>query len=263
MLRTGFCLFFLPFSFILSAPVSDSSSPAVLQQGIFLEENNWGNVQAGYEGNFVFDRRLARYADGEKRIDRYEIYIQSGDIQLDWQDKFSVFTTLGSGKIDTDFQIVANGYCRRAVLKSAEDFSWSLGLKALLASWKNLHVGAGCRYTTLEPLLHFFSLDGELVDTNGQRLHFREWQVNVGVSYEVGFFTPYIGSKYTQARSHVELPTSSNGITEDEKKQFFRSRQNFGLYLGCTITPRKLFFVTLETRLIDEEAVSVFATLRL
>lgn len=257
-----YIVFFLPFFSLLSAPVFNPSCPSILQKGIFLE-NAPVSIRSGYEGNFVFDRRLEQYRNAEGRVDNYEVYVNAGNISLDFFEVFSLFGNLGSGKIESDFRLQSEGIEKRAVTKSDEEFSWGLGLNTLLFSWEKLKLGAGFRYTTFDPKLYFFSLDGVVYDSEQKRFHFREWQCNLGLSYKIDFLTPYIGAKYTYAKSKIRLPEIEDILEGKDTQRFFRSRQDVGLYLGCTIAADRAFLISIESRLIDEEAVSVFAEFRL
>ncbi|MEL7431033.1 MAG: hypothetical protein AAGI90_00690 [Chlamydiota bacterium] len=244
------------------APAGSPLSPALLQKGLFSKKHAPCALSSGYAGNFVFDRRLNQYKTGEGRVDNYELYSQSGLLTVTLMERASFCSLLGSGKIESDFCVVSDGVLRHVVTKTEEDFSLGFGSDLLLLDWRLFALGAGLLYTKMRPALTTLTVDGISYKPGGARFSYEEWQGHVGISYQVGFLMPYIGTKYTSASSEVTLPCVRYLFNESNRSRFFRSRKHWGLYLGCSVTRSEVFALTIETRLIDEEAVSVFAEIR-
>ncbi|MEM8628895.1 MAG: hypothetical protein AAGF04_02320 [Chlamydiota bacterium] len=252
---------FLPF-FLFSAPIGNPFMPGMLREELFSLIKIPIHVRVGYEGNFVFDRYLDQYQTGFGSLEKYEIYTNSGRISCDIFDRISLFGTAGSGRIDANFPFSSGPLKHRAVLGSDEELFWSVGGNVLLLDWRLFALGIGLCYSRLCPKISHLSVDGVGYPTEDGSLHYREWQANVGFSYEMDFLVPYIGVKYTSAKSTAHLPYIPDLFVGESQERFWRSRRHVGLYLGSSITSKKSFALTIEARLIDEEAVTVFAAFR-
>ena len=78
----------------------------------------------------------------------------------------------------------------------------------------------------------------------------------------MGILIPYLGAKYSQARvllGTFGVPIAGNGSGNLHMK----NRTPVGLFLGCTLTTGSYFFLNVEGRLFDEEAIAISAELRL
>ena len=92
-------------------------------------------------------------------------------------------------------------------------------------------------------------------------MRYHEWQVGVGISYQVDLFVPYIALKYSNASvRYRNLPA---GFLSGRKTGFnAKNRGKFGLALGTSLTTGRLFALNLELRMIDEQAITLSGELK-
>ena len=254
---------FLLLSFSLNAaPVGNPAACALLKKGILTSRSSSLNLRAGFEGNFIFDRRLEQYQEGSGRVDNYELYSTSADLVINFKNRLDLYADLGDGKIKSDWRTKSNTMLNRVVLISNHHFLWAVGTNILLLDWRRASMGIGGRYTSIDPDLRKISINGVKMDIADSTFTYHKWQANLAFSYTLDFLIPYIGFKYSNANSFLHTPHISGIATNGSNTNHFESKDNVGLYLGTSITNGIIFMINLEVRLIDEEAVSVLAEFR-
>jgi hypothetical protein len=85
--------------------------------------------------------------------------------------------------------------------------------------------------------------------------------VDVDVSYRIDLLTPYIGLKYSNAKSKISefsVPIAS----DDSGTDHFENRIPVGILIGCSLSTRKYFMLNVEGRLVDEEGITISGDLR-
>lgn len=103
--------------------------------------------------------------------------------------------------------------------------------------------------------------NGALVNPQGNsKICFYEWQVGLGASYQIDFFIPYLGAKWSNAGASFKhlpagfLPTGSYFKTKNRRK--------FGMVIGTTLSTSNRFAATVEARLIDEQSITLAADIK-
>lgn len=248
---------------LYAAPVGNSSAPGVIKEGMFFSCDRWIDFRVGYEGDFVADGRMEQKNQGTGRVDTYEQWTNSGTFTLNVLDRLDLYGVFGSSRTEADwrFEDAASGNIHRIKLKTGNQFSWAAAGRAILYEWCNTCLGAGGRYTSCNNRPDQLTSDGMIADVANSQFFWREWQVNLDVSYKISLFIPYIGIKYSKAQARLKnfgVPISAS-LTGNHS---FKNRIQTGLYLGCTLSNGKYFMLNLEGRLIDEEAVTVSGDFR-
>ncbi len=261
-LLLGLIVFFA-FAPLQAAPVGNTSFPEILQKGFFTSCDSWVDLRVGYEGDFVSDGRMRQYAEGVGRVDLYEGWTNSGTFTLNILDRLDLYGVLGASKTEANWRF-ENGVdetIHRIKLKTETNFLWAVGGRAILYEWCHTSFGAGGRYTACNYNPNECTSDGVAIDAADAHLHWREWQCNFDISYEISLFTPYVGVKYSHARSLLSnFPISISADLTGSNS--FKNRVPVGFYLGCTLSTGRYFMFNIEGRLVDEEAISVFADFR-
>ena len=109
-------------------------------------------------------------------------------------------------------------------------------------------MGIGGRYAYISPTLKRLSIDGASMDVADSQLCYYEWQADLAFSYSIGFLIPYIGFKYSDARSKLETPFIDGIAANDSDVNHFKSKENVGLYLGASITNGTFFLINIEIK---------------
>ncbi len=243
-------------------PVGNPDSPGILTKGIVTPCRSSFNIRVGYEGSFVFDRRLKQYEEGTGIVDEFHLMTNAGTVTANFFERMDLFAILGTSHINAVWPVRGNLSFNRIKTESDDPFAWSVGTNILLLKWNKTVLGVGGRYFTTDPVICSLKIDGVEQDVQSAKMFYHEWQANLGIAYEAGFLVPYIGFQYTQAYSKVEAPFVMSIARDEERENHFKTRNPYGLYLGCSVVAGKIFFINVEARLLDEEAVSVSADLR-
>lgn len=251
-------IFFLLFCCVLNAAsVGNPSSPRILDQGFFIPSCSWINIRGGYEGDFVLDGNMEQVEKGSGLVDKYTRSTHSGIATLNILERLDLYGVFGYAKVNANWRFTDLADRIRYVQSTAaRNFLWSVGGRAILYTFENLSIGLGARYGASHHHLSTFTIDGDPVSIQGAHCEWHGWQANLGLSYQICFFTPYIGALYMDEVTVVKGLASSFadfGAHTDH----LRNRHPVGLYLGCTVSNGNYFMLNLESRLISEEAVSV------
>lgn len=245
-----------------SAPVGNTASPQLIQDGFIIPVDSWADFRLGYEGDFVSDARLKQTVESSGRVDNYSQNNNSGTFTLNILDRIDIYGVFGSSRTCAEWRFSdQDDSIHNAELETFNEFLWAVGGRAILFEWNHCDLGFGGRYSKNRNQPSWLTVDGVNVPVRGAQVIWREWQLNFDLSYHIDLFTPYLGIKYSNLKSHLtEFTTSISNSGQPQNT--FKNRVPVGLYLGCGLTNRKYFMLNLEARLVDEEAVTVSGDLR-
>ena len=251
-------------SFLNATPVDNPAMPKALQTGLFLCPANSFSVRMGYEGNFIRDRRMKQTQEGSGEADNYQLFVNSGKVTLNLLNRLDIFTVLGRGRAEIDWRV--QDFFDHVNVQTTYHFAWALGAKAIFYEWCNVSLAGGGRFFQYNSPLKWMTSDGVSFDVDDARLKHYEWQLDLGMSYKIDFFIPYIAVKYSLARAKIEtVPTPTGGyyfVENGGGKIHFKSDKPIGMAIGCSLTTTDKFLLNLEARLFDEEAVTITGELR-
>jgi hypothetical protein len=230
--------------------------PAAIEQGLFLEEDNLFSAKAGYQGTYVFDRKLRAYDGAKGRIDQCQLLFNQAVVTVNVFDRIEVYGTIGSMNAFLSHRPHVD--MRRREYQTSDHPTWGVGARGLLMNWGNTSLGVNGSYQWGRPHVKWIAVDG-VSQTTAAVLKYREWQVGIGVAHQVDVFIPYISLVYSHVHARMEhlrasvLPRSSFDM---------RNRDHFGMALGCTLTTERVFDLTVEGRVFDEQAVTLAGNLK-
>lgn len=244
---------------LLAAPVGNPSSPKLIQEGFFIPCESWISVRSGYEGDFVSDQRLEQKGDG--RVDCYRQETNSGTFTVTFLERLDFYTILGSSRTRSEWRFDNQGDTQRVELETGYDFLWGIGLRGLLFEWGCASLGLGGRYehANYDPV--WLTVNGTVESATGTHLRWREWQIDLDLSYKIDIFSPYLGVKYSnvQAKAGTFQTIIANGGSGSNA---FTNRTPVGVFIGCSLTTGRYFMLNVEGRLVDEEAVTISGDVR-
>lgn len=245
-----------------AAPIGNPASPKILDKGFFIPKDVWVNFRAGYLGDFVFYGPMEQKSSNNQTVDKYTQMVNSGSVTLNVLERLDLYGTVGATDLNYAWRFQSLADLTKFVQAQTEStLQWSIGLRALLYSYKKFDIGIGASYSLSNPELRYLTINGANVPLHGSSVNYENWQANAGVAYTIDIFTPYIGANYLHVQNKfcVEgVAISDNGSMHNE----IENKVPVGLYLGCSLSSSKYFFLNLEARLISEEAVSVSGEFR-
>lgn len=253
------CLF--PLS-LLSAPAKNPAEPNLLNKGFFIPQISPVFIRVSYEGNYTSNARLKQTQEGSGRVDNFELFSNLGLFVFNIDDHFDLYGGFGATTIDSNWRFNNTvGGISRVSLESNNRYSWTMGANATIFKWGDAYLGGGMRYSGVNTNLAWITVDGVNTATNNAKLRWLQWQVEAAIGCRIGFFTPYLGGKYSNVR--VSLQSFNVAIAQNDNHDIhMENRNHVGAYLGVTLTNGDFFMLTLEGRIIDEEAVSVSGDVR-
>ncbi len=253
-------LFFLALSSsLLAAPVGNPSAPKLIEKGFFIPPDVWMNLRFGYEGDFVTDAKLEQSGGGS--VDCYHQETNSGTFTLNLLERLDLYTVLGSSRTRADWRFNSRGDTQRIELETVYNFLWGLGFRGILFERCNASLGLGARYehANYDPV--WLTVNGTVESAQGTHLRWREWQVDLDLSYKIDIFSPYIGVKYSNVKAKVgnfQTTIAANGSGSNQ----FTNYNPVGVFIGCSLTTGRYFMLNVEGRLVDEEAVTISGDVR-
>lgn len=258
----SFALFlFAPF-LLTSAPVGNTAAPQLISEGFFISRNSWIDLRGGYEGDFVGNARMTQVQEGSGRVDTFQQYTNAGTVTLNILDRLDLFGVFGSSRMQADWRFTdVSKNLKRVVIETPYQYLWGIGGRGILFEWGNVALGLGGRYSycNYSPILT--TINAVPLEANHSKCLWRQWQVDVDISYKIDLFTPYIGLKYSSSQANLkDFPFAiSNSNTGSDR---FENTNPVGLFLGCSLSTGKYFMLNIEGRLIDEDAVTVSGDIR-
>ncbi len=253
-------LFFL--NHALAIPVGNPYNPGILGKGLLIPSDNWINFRVEYLGNFVTDRRLMQAARGAGKVDCFSQYTNSGSLTLNIKERVDIYGTCGVGNISGKWRVKNLGVTSWVKAKSNSHYTWTIGTNIILLEWKKTCLGFNISYMEMEPALKLLTIDNVLGNVSNAGFHYHEWQGAIGVARRIKFLIPYIGIQYTSVECIVDSPYTPSIAPNYSTTNHFKSKNHAGVYLGCAISNGNIFFLNIEARLVDEEAMTVTADFR-
>lgn len=232
------------------------AEPQIIDKGFFIAQDSLFNFKVGYQGDWVYDRKLRAFKTARGRIDRFEIWINQGVATLSLLDRIELYGSAGSMKAEISHRPHSDGKHRE--YQTHDKWTAGIGMRVLLMQWKHTSLGIDGKFQYGEPPVTWGTVNGVAFRTPGGRLLYREYQVSAGFAQAVDIFTPYAAVTYSNV--HASFEGLDDVIPHHHFKM--RSRDHFGLALGCTFSSGKKFDFNIEARVLDEQAVTAAGNIK-
>jgi major outer membrane protein len=227
------------------------------------------SVGVGFYGDYVFNRHMQTTAN--KDIDTTKLFTNAGYLALNICRRIDIFTALGASRLSINTSLDAfNAADPHPLfeLESGSAFSYSVGARATLYTYKCASLGVEGQYFATKPNVKRLYIAAGAVNYPDDELHTRysEWQVGGGLSYRYNdYFVPYVAVKY--ARSFWKLNNGNLFIIESNNNTYLfnlRNQKTWGYAIGLTLCPLacEQLAVTAEVRFSDEKALYVNGQIR-
>ena len=237
------------------------SSPELPEDGFLIPKECWLGIKTGYQGDYVFSRSMIAHASDSSashQINSFSSYMNSGTFTLDFANRAEFYGVLGSYKLKLSQRLDENN---RVHFSSDQHIAGIVGLRAILATWGDTHLGADVKGFISYPEIDSIQVNGASVSSGSAKFSDREWQLGASVSHQVFCFVPYIGFTYTHARLKASKLSS---LRNYYPKQTLRlnNKYSFGFVFGFGLTADTGFSCNLEARIIQEAAATLSADFR-
>ncbi len=239
-----------------ASPVGNAETPGLLKRGFFMPRDSWLSIRVGYEGDFVIDERMKQQTEGSGRVDNYEQFTNAGTFTFDFVNRLDIYGVFGSSRVNSDWRFMTGGTNQRAQLETKYDFLWGVGARAILAQWMDAALGLAGRYSRshMDPV--WLTINGASQSVGNSRLNWRAWNVALDASIKVELFIPYVGVQYFNATTKLDgVPVAISNAGSGNLHM--KNRSPVGIFVGCSLTKSEYFFLNIEGRFINEEALSI------
>jgi hypothetical protein len=248
-------------NFLFALPSNNPSSPSIIKKGFFIPTSNWYSLRIGYEGDFVFDRRLIQKKSNQ-RVNNFKKYLNSAVLIFNVFNRLDILGIYGETRLKSDW-VIEEGTNIYSYLEMETRYKryWSCGIKAIFFEWKNTSFSIGGRASYSKPEIMWLSKNGEMSVLNKFHVKFYEWQADMGISHKIDIFFPYIALKYSRAKADFaidDIIIGPNFQTEIEME----SKNKIGMALGLSLSSENFFLLNAEVRLFDEEALFISGNFR-
>jgi len=261
MMKKIWFAFLVPFLALQAAPVENTMSPQLIQEGFLIPCDSWVNFRIGYEGDFIGDERLNQTDEGSGRVDTFQQYTNAAVLTLNILDRVDLYGLFGSSRVCADWRFSFLNTITRIQVETLYQFLWGVGARGIFFECGQICLGAGGRYSQCNFRPSWLTSNASVVEVGGSRMQWREWQVDLDISYHIDLFTPYFGVKYSDTR--VKLGVFPTAISNSGRGvDHFENRTPVGIFIGCGISNSRYFMLNIEGRLIDEDAVTISGDLR-
>lgn len=232
--------------------------PELVEEGIFFCKENVVAIKLGYQRDDLLNGEMKAVDAFKGRMPGFNYIMDQGVLTLNLIDCFEFYGSAGVMKLHAEQRVSP---IELKQYQSLRQFAWGAGVRGVLFHWKNLLMGLNLAYGSSHPRFDLIETNGvPAAKTGGAKVKFHEWQVALGFSYTLKLFVPYIAGKYRNATAHFTgLP---QGFLIDRRSFDAKNRRKIGLVLGTSFSTTDIFELTVEARVIDEEAYTISGNLR-
>lgn len=271
-----FCLSLLLIPALEALPLGNPADPLLYPFGIIMGCEDpcacgpiW-HIRAGYYGDFVYDRKLSVNRPAFRRgvIRKTTLRTNAAHLTLNFYDTVDLYATLGQ----TQLSLYANEQSFGAlapfqgILSTNTHFSWSIGARAVLLTWRCFTIGLeGQYFQTCTRLNDYFDSNGGTLsyfNENNQRTY-TDWQLGGGLAYTIQNWspslglTPYIGIRGGRAKFDTNDFTFVNRSGTTITFRDMSSHLLWGYAAGATLNFCDCIGFTVEGRWGNEKALHV------
>lgn len=252
-------LFLLTFQAkILALYVGNPALPEILQEGLFFSKENAVAIKTAYQRDWVFNMDMKAVSSVSGQMDDFKSLSDQGVLLVNLFNHISLYGSLGAMRINTS-HIPTSGI--QNVYQTDNQLTWGLGLRAFFASWHSLMFGIDAKYQAANPSIKWMTQNGApFIPKKSSKIDFSQWQIGLGMSYQIALFYPYISLKYSNAKAYFKhLP---NHFFPNTNHFTIKNRKKFGIAIGTTLSNSSIFDVSVEAQLIDQEALTLTGEIR-
>ncbi len=254
-----FLSFFLPCFPLLSLYNGNPAAPAILVEGLFFETDDTISVKVNYQRNWVLDRKAKIVTCVCGNMDVFAYVSDRGILTFDFLNRFSFYGELGSARFNGSHNIIGG---KKNQYETRDQLIWGVGAKQVLFNWEKITLGLDVKYEKAKPQIRWMTQNGRFfAPTSKSHLVFQEWQIGLGLGAEVKWLFPYFSVRYSNVTGSINKLVK--GFLPGGVGFKIKNRKKFGLAFGCSFSNGKHFNLTIETRTIDEQAITFTGQIRL
>ncbi|MCH9619298.1 MAG: Major outer membrane porin [Chlamydiales bacterium] len=264
-------------SSLIGLPLGNPSDASLYCEGVFCDEfilnpsrycQPIASVRTGFYGNYVFDRKMELDSRDHGDLHQTKLYTNAGLLTVNFCNRVDVFAAFGASKITLSGSgktfLDSGGVNLISTVITESDISYNAGVRGTIWECGCCIIGGEVQYFYTNPTMN--RIQNESVAPfyfeNGEQLQYQEWQVGLGVTYDIALpacfrVLPYAGIKWSNAWIDMgdALFSPDEGATTSQLLDF-RNSLNWGYSLGLTFVGGEKWSTTVEGSFADELAFS-------
>lgn len=253
---TFLCLANVASSFVSGNP----GQPSLICQSIARPENKKFSIRTAFIDDYVYSQHFRGEFDESLEMEKppvVKMSTEAGVLTLNFQERLDIYGIFGSSRLQMDQEI----FGRR-------QFAWGLGAKTILYKTECLRIGCDFKYfTTTQDPLYLVSSGIPLDVVSDLNLDYREYQGALGLSYQSGFFCPYLLGTYINSkidpnihRFLVKVP-GYDGLLDPTFRSFLGANC-WGMAVGASLVMGNKGTFSIESRFINQNGVDASLEIR-
>jgi hypothetical protein len=241
--------------------IGNLASPALETKSILWDHVSWCSIRLGFIDDWIFEQTYKdEFVFDDTQIVNHthmQLSTYAGSVTVNFQDRFDIYTILGSSRMQIDEEIFTKGA-----------FCWAVGSKLILYKTDSFFLGTDFKYFFTSQKPRYFLVEDLPYNLMSDfRLELEQIQGALGLSYKYGIFTPYINASFISSHIQnrpgialVRLPDENEMVDVNTKS--ILSKNPWGLALGFTLTDSEKMSLSFEYRALNENALNVSGEIR-
>ena len=228
-------------------------------EGILFAKDSDLKMDVGYQKDWVFDYKLEADTLVDSSFSRSSSITDQAYLEASWVDRYQIYATLGSAIFEFSQDLRSD----EVVNYTTKDaFTFGFGGKVMLYQGFGFTVGIDGKYQYACPDIPTVVKQGEFIPRRrNPEVSIYAWQLGASLAYKLDLISPYIGINYLNQKAHFQR--LNRGIVSNLDDDFYaKNRIPVGGFLGFSITAGKDFSVTVESRFLSENALTLFLDLK-
>lgn len=243
--------------------IGNPAQPVLQKIGVIQSDPTWWSFRVGYLDDYVYRAKFKDEFKFPSVVDTSSYIKLSTDaalVTLNFKNVFDIYGIAGSSQMQLDHEVYTQS-----------EPAWGFGTKFVFFRSGGFRIGADFKYfETVQKPLYFVSEGLPYNVDSDFRLKYTEIQGAVGMSYKIPLLSPYIQVTYLLAKLEpspyvvaVRLPFAGMGDTPvDIVSKSVISHRRWGLAVGATIISGSRVSLTIESRMLNQNAVDVNGEIR-
>lgn len=252
-------LFCLPLVFGNAYFNGNPEAPVLIDEGVIFAKENYFNFELGYQKDWMFDLKLRSTNFVDSTFSRASSIMDQAVFNFNFLEHYQAYMTMGAAIFDFDQVLRSDN-----MINYSTTDSWTVGVggKILIFQSGPISFGVDGKYQLATPNIETITKNGSYVRQK-KLASATVWgyQFGASVAYRADIFSPYIGIDYLYQRVHI-YNLDKGIVSNNDQDVYATNRVPFGGYVGVSITSSKDFSLTVESRFIDENALTLVLDLK-
>lgn len=237
---------------------ANPAQPAIQTEGILNSPRDWYSLRIGYASDYLYHQQ---YDDEFPQIKSPTSYVKlitdASLFTLNIRNCFDFNVLIGSSQIQIDHEVF-----------SKRQFAWAAGAKFLLFQSDLFFLAFDFKYFESKQKPQYFVSEGYAFNLLSKlRLDYYEMQAAFGVAAKASNLFPYLYATYIYSKIYpnpliIVLKYPSSNRSFDTTSRSVIDKERWGIALGATLLVGSQGSLTVETRLFNQNAVSVTGEVR-